>query len=72
MQEMGLFFLPQRRGNTRFQRLLLGIVFQQIAQVNAAFTKQAEMEFTNGGNAQAVASGAEVFSYGMIRPISPA
>jgi len=36
---------------------LLGIVFQQIAQVNAAFTKQAEMEFTNGGNAQAVANG---------------
>ncbi|MDO1659547.1 hypothetical protein Q2356_25240, partial [Escherichia coli] len=32
---------------------MLGIVFQQIAQVNVAFTKQAEMEFTNAGNATA-------------------
>ncbi len=52
----------------RFQRLLLGIVFQQIAVANAAFTKQAEMEFTNGGNAQAVAKWREVFSYGTDRP----
>lgn len=72
MQEMGLFFLPQRRGNTRFQRLLLGIVFQQIAQVNAAFTKQAEMEFTNGETRRRLQVAQKSFSYGMIRPISPA
>ena len=45
MQEVGLFFMRQRLRNTRFQRGLLRIVFQQIAKVNAAIPEQTQMQF---------------------------
>lgn len=62
MQEMGLLFVRQRLGNTCFKRVLLGVIFQQIAQIDAAIPEQAKMELADGGDAQAVAAGTEVFS----------
>jgi hypothetical protein len=41
MQKMGLFFMRKGRGNARFQRGLLIVILQQIAQVYAPVAKQA-------------------------------
>ena len=40
---------------------LLPIIGHQVAQVDAAFAKQAQVQFADGGDAQTVAGGAEVF-----------
>ena len=61
MQEVGLFFMRERFGNALFQRLLLGVIRQQFAQVNATVAKQAQMQFPNGRYAQTDTAGAEVF-----------
>lgn len=54
--------------NACFKRVLLRIVFQQIAKIYAAVAEQAKMELANGGDAQAVAAGAEVFLIGHDKP----
>lgn len=60
--------MRQRVRNACFKRGLLRIVFQQIAEIHAAVAEQAKMELANGGDAQAVAAGAEVFLIGHDKP----
>ncbi len=56
--------MAQRRGDALFQRHLLGVLLQQIAQVHPAVAKQTEVQLAHGGDAQAVAAGAEILLVG--------
>lgn len=60
-RKYGSAFCASAPRNTCFKRVLLGVIFQQIAQIDA-IPEQAKMELADGGDAQAVAAGTEVFS----------
>ncbi|MOA60509.1 hypothetical protein D3C78_1854110 [compost metagenome] len=61
MQEVGLLFGPQPALNAILQLFKLAVIRQQIAQVNALLTEQAQVQITDGGNPQSVAASTEIF-----------
>lgn len=71
MEEMGFAFVLQCALKPCFQLRIVSVFRQQITQCDPLLAEQAQMQITDRGHPQTITALAEVFSYGIIRPISP-